>query len=251
MSFPLAIFLGVVQGLTEFLPVSSSGHLVLLQKFFGIAEPPIFFDVLLHLGTLAAVVAFFRRELRKVLGVEGVLRKVAIGTLPIVVVGLLVQPLVRGIFGSLPLVSVDYFITTALLLWSRKLEESKKDIEGLSDFEALVVGVFQAVAILPGISRSGSTIVGGLSQGLSRKEAFKFSFYLSLPAIVGAVVLQLKSLPTVNFLPQSFLGMIVAGVVGYFSLKILWRLLLSRHFYLFSVYCFLLGVISLLTNLEF
>jgi len=244
MSFPLAIFLGAVQGLTEFLPISSSGHLVLLQKLFGITEPPIFFDVLVHLGTLGAVVVFFGRGLKKVLRVERVVRNIVVGTLPIVVVGLLVQPLVEIIFDSLLVVSLGYFFTAALLLWSRKLEKGIKGIKGLKDFEALVIGAFQAAAILPGVSRSGATIVAGLSQDLDREAAFRFSFYLSIPAIIGAVVLQLKDLSIVNFLPQSFLGMIVAGVVGYFSLKILRRVLLSERFYLFSFYCFLLGLIS-------
>jgi undecaprenyl-diphosphatase len=247
MSFLLAIFLGVVQGLTEFLPVSSSGHLVLLQKIFGLTEPPIFFDTLVHLGTLGAVVVFFRRELGRVLRVERVLRNIAVGTVPAVVVGLVVQQfLLEKIFGSLLLVGLGFLVTGALLFWSKKLDQGIKGLKGLKDADALKIGLFQAAALLPGISRSGSTIVGGLSQKLDREEAFKFSFYLSIPAIIGANLLQLRNLQSFELLPQCLLGLLTAFVVGYFSLKILQKILRSQKLYYFSFYCFSIGVLTLL-----
>jgi undecaprenyl-diphosphatase len=243
----LAIFLGVVQGLTEFLPVSSSGHLVLLQKIFGLTEPPIFFDTLVHLGTLGAVVVFFRRELGRVLRVERVLRNIAVGTVPAVVVGLVVQQfLLEKIFGSLLLVGLGFLVTGALLFWSKKLDQGIKGLKGLKDADALKIGLFQAAALLPGISRSGSTIVGGLSQKLDREEAFKFSFYLSIPAIIGANLLQLRNLQSFELLPQCLLGLLTAFVVGYFSLKILQKILRSQKLYYFSFYCFSIGVLTLL-----
>lgn len=245
MSYLLAIFLGVIQGLTEFLPVSSSGHLVLLQEFLGFSEPPIFFDVMVHLGTLLAVVLFFGGDLERVLRVKRALRNIVVGTLPIVVVGLAIQPFVKIIFSSPPLVGASYLFTAVLLLWSKKFS-GQKSFRELGNAQTLIVGLFQAVAILPGVSRSGATIVGGLSQNLSRDSAFKFSFYLSLPAILGAMVLQLKGLSAVNFLPQSFLGMMAATLVGYFALKILQKVLTSNKLYYFSFYCFLLGAVSLL-----
>lgn len=245
MSYLSAIFLGVIQGLTEFLPVSSSGHLVLLQKFLGFDEPPIFFDVMVHLGTLLAVILFFGREMLRDVREAGVVGRLVVGTLPVAVVGLLVQPFVKIIFNSLLVVGFSYFFTAALLLVSRKFS-GQKDFRVLNLWPTLTVGLFQAVAILPGVSRSGATIVGGLSQDLSRDAAFKFSFYLSLPAILGAMVLQLKDLSTINFLPQGFLGMLTAAFVGYFSLKILRRVLTSNKLYYFSFYCLLLGVTALI-----
>ncbi len=248
MSFGLAIFLGLVQGLTEFLPISSSGHLVLLQKIFGVGEGPIFFNTMLHLGTLLAVVAFFGwgtiREIRR----SGVIGRVIIGTIPIVVAGLLVQPFVKEIFGSLLVVGVGYFVTASLLLWSKKLSVGQKKFTELTFRQTLLLGGFQAVALFPGISRSGATIVEGLAQKLSREEAFKFSFYLSVPAIIGANILQLKDWSSINFLPQSFLGMMAAFVVGYFALDLLQKVLTAGKLYYFSFYCLFLGAISLLAG---
>ena len=167
------------------------------------------------------------------------------GTVPVAVVGFLVQQFwVEKIFGSLLLVSLGFLVTGGLLFWSRKIEKGLKGIKGLKDTESLMIGLFQAVAILPGISRSGATIVGGLSQKLTREEAFKFSFYLSIPAVIGANILQLKSLSGVNFLPQGLLGMVVAFGVGYFSLGILQRVLRSQKLYYFSFYCFLISLLT-------
>ncbi len=245
MDYLLAIFLGLVQGLTEFLPVSSSGHLVLMQKFFGISEPPIFFDTMVHLGTLLAVLLFFGRDLVRVSRVERVLRNIVVGTIPAVVVGLLVQPFVKEIFDSLLVVGVGYFVTASLLLWSKKLDSGLKGLKGLKDFQIFVIGLFQAVALIPGISRSGATIVGGLSQKLDSDSAFKFSLYLSIPAVIGANILQLKDLESLSFLPQSLVGMAAAFVVGYVSLNLLQKILTAGKLYYFSFYCFLLGIISL------
>ena len=247
MSFLLAIFLGAVQGVTEFLPISSSGHLVLLQKTFGISEPPIFFDTMLHLGTLLAVLLFFGPSFAK--ATEGkVLKKIIIGTLPVVAVGPLVQPFVKEIFGSLLVVGVGYFITAALLFWSKSFSTGQKTFTDLTLRQTFLIGGFQAVALFPGISRSGATIVEGLAQKLSREEAFKFSFYLSVPAVLGANLLQLKDLSQINFLPQSFLGMALAFAAGYFALNLLQKVLQAGKLYYFSVYCLLLGVISLLAE---
>jgi len=246
MSFPLAIFLGMVQGLTEFLPISSSGHLVFLQKIFGLGQPPLFFDTMLHLGTLGAVVLFFGRGLVGDPPEAGkLLKKIVIGTLPIVMVGLLVQPFVENIFDSLLVVGVGYFITAALLFWSKSFSTGQKKFTELTLRQTLLIGGFQAIAIFPGISRSGATIVEGLSQKLSREEAFKFSFYLSVPAVIGANLLQLKDLSAVNFLPQSLGGMMAAFVVGYLSLNFLQRVLRAGKLYYFSAYCFLVGATSL------
>jgi len=251
MSFLLAIFLGVVQGLTEFLPISSSGHLVLLQKIFGVGETPIFFDTIVHLGTLGAVILFFGRGIVREFRDVRVVRKIIIGTIPIVAAGLLVQPFAKNIFDSLLVVGVGYFITAALLFWTKSFTAGQKKFTDLTLRQILLLGGFQAVALFPGISRSGATIVEGLSQKLSREEAFKFSFYLSVPAVIGANLLQLRDLSSINFLSQSLVGMAAALGVGFFSLKLLQKILLAKKLYYFSFYCFLVGIISLLTNLKF
>ena len=244
MSFLLAIFLGAVQGVTEFLPISSSGHLVLLQKIWGTAEPSPFFNTLLHLGTLLAVLLFFGPPFAKAMGGK-VLKKIMIGTLPIVVAGLVVQPFVEEIFGSLLVVGVGYFITAGLLFWSKSFSTGQKKFTELTLRQTLLIGGFQAIALFPGISRSGATIVEGLAQKLSREEAFRFSFYLSIPAVIGANLLQLKDLSSINFLPQSLVGMLGAFVVGYVSLKLLQKVLMAGKLYYFSGYCLLVGAISL------
>lgn len=248
MSVPTAILLGFVQGLTEFLPISSSGHLVLLQNTLGFAEPPVFFDVLVHVGTLLAVLVFFRKELKEVIGEKVVVRGVLVGTVPIVVVGLAVQPFIEEIFGSLLLTGLAYFFTAGLLWWSRRFESTGTVLVNhvkISARSALVIGLFQAVAVLPGVSRSGSTIVGGLSQGFSREAAFKFSFYLAVPAILGALVLQIKDLTTIALSAADLLGMLTAFVVGYAALLVLKKVLLSGKLYLFSFYCAFLGLLAL------
>lgn len=251
MSYWLAIFLGAVQGLTEFLPVSSSGHLVLLQKIFGVGEVPVCFNTMVHLGTLVAVVIFFGRGLMREGRESGVIGRILAGTVPVAVVGFLVQQfLLEEIFGSLLLVGLGFLVTGALLFWSRRLDPGIKGIKGLKDSEVLAIGCFQAAALLPGISRSGATIVGGLSQKLDREESFKFSFYLSVPAIIGANILQLKNLSAVNFLPQSLVGMVVAFAVGMLSLRALQRILQAEKLYYFSFYCFFVGIITLLTNVK-
>lgn len=239
MSLIRALALGIVQGAAEFLPISSSGHLVLLQKFLGLTEPPVFFDVLVHLGTLLAVVVFFGR------GLVRRFREIIIGTLPVAVVGLLVQPFVATIFNSLLVVGLSYLFTGALLFWSRYQTVGEKDLSSLGDRPALVVGLFQALALLPGVSRSGATIIGGLSQGLDRESSFRFSFYLFLPAVLGATILQLKDLTSISISLESWLGMLAAFVVGYVSLHLLQKILTSQKLYYFAPYCFLLGAISL------
>jgi len=248
MSFFLAIFLGIVQGVTEFLPISSSGHLVLLQQIFGVGEPPIFFNTLVHLGTLGAVLLFFGRDLGRRFREWRRIRPIVVGTMPVVVVGFLVEPFVKEIFSSLLVVGVGYLITASLLLWSKKFSVGQKRLTELTFRQTLLIGGFQAMALVPGISRSGSTIVGGLSQKLSRKEAFSFSFYLSIPAIIGANLLQLKDLSAISFLPQSLAGMAAAFVVGLLSLQLLQKILRAGKLYYFSFYCFVVGIICILTS---
>ena len=245
VSYPQAIFLAIIQGLTEFLPISSSGHLVIFQKLFGL-NPPVLFDILVHVGTLGAIIAYFLKPLSKIS--KHTLLLVVIGTIPAVVVGLFLQTYITQIFDSLKLVGVALLMTAGLLLVSKRFKLLNRRFKYLKWQDALFVGIFQALAILPGVSRSGSTIVAGLARKLDRETAFRFSFYLAIPAILGALTLQIPDLigGQVNYLSQGILGMIIAGAVGYEALKILEKTLLGAKFWLFGIYCLVLGIVILL-----
>ncbi len=255
MSYFQAILLAVVQGLTEFLPVSSSGHLVIFQKLLAFPEPPVLFDILVHVGTLGAILIYFRRELKQVL--NGLVSKereswhilimVVVGTIPAVVVGLVMQNYLAQIFNSLRLVGISLLITGGLLLVSRQFKSLNRRFSQVKWLDALFVGIFQALAILPGISRSGATIVSGLWRKFDRETAFQFSFYLAIPAILGALVLQIPDLiySPCCYLEQGILGMLIAGLIGYGALMILEKVLLSAKLWLFGFYCLVLGIIIL------
>jgi undecaprenyl-diphosphatase len=173
---------------------------------------------------------------------------VFIGSLPAGVIGLFLQHYIEQIFDSLRIVGFSLLITAAILFFSKFIKAPGKDFKYLNWKDALLVGLFQALAILPGVSRSGSTIVSGLWQDFKRETAFLFSFYLAIPAILGALVLQIPDLlsqPSVDF-NKGLLGMIMAGIVGYFSLSILERTLKSAKLHWFSLYCLILGLIVLI-----
>ena len=241
MSYLQAVFLAMVQGLTEFLPVSSSGHLVIFQKLLGL-EPPVLFDVLVHVGTLGAVVVYFRKELFKLS--RQTIWLVVIGTVPAVVVGLLLQPYLVQIFDSLRSIGMALLITAGLLFLSQGFKPLNKGFKQMGWSDGVLVGLFQALAILPGVSRSGVTIAVGLSRKLKRETAFRFSFFLAIPAILGALFLQMPTLilSPCGYLGQAILGMVVAGIVGYISLKILENFLLKAKFWVFGFYCLCLGI---------
>jgi len=253
-----ALFLGIVQGLTEFLPVSSSGHLVLGQKLLGFETPPIGFDILVHLGTLIAVFVFFRKELVKDFNL--VFKKkdlkifwlVLVGTVPAVLIGLLVKPFLAEIFNSLLLVGVSLILTGLFLFSTSFVKKGKKELVNFSGADALIVGLFQSLAILPGISRSGSTVVAGLWQGLKRKEAFKLSFYLAIPAILGAQVLEIKKLLQIGngMAVPHLLGFFAATITGFLSLKILKKVVVAGKLSYFGIYCSLVGIIVVITNIQ-
>jgi undecaprenyl-diphosphatase len=253
MTWWQTIFLSVIQGLTEFLPISSSGHLVFFQKIFGL-KPLVLFDIFVHVGTLLSIIFFFKKELIEI--VKGLFKKekesgrifwlLVVGTMPAVVVGLFLEKNINQIFDSLKLVGVSFLITGSLLLSTFWLKQkTNKDFKSMKWFDALVVGLFQAMAILPGVSRSGATLVGGLSRKIKRETAFQFSLFLAIPAILGALILQIPQL--INYqselLNQSLLGMVLAGFVGFFSLKILKKVLLNSQLWFFSFYCFFLAIL--------
>ena len=275
MSIWEALVLGIVQGITEFLPVSSSGHLVLLQKIFGITEPVMLFDTAVHGGTLVAVLVVLRQDILNILRriFQPLTLFIIAGTIPIVIAGLLFKDHIENAFTSGTFLCFAFLITSALLFLSEKffrrsqavgfldrLEEgppSEKFQDNMTIPDALFIGIFQAVAILPGISRSGATISAGLFRGLNRDFAARFSFILSIPAILGALVLQVMDLfktdalhgagnpGGVGLLPMA-VGVISAAIAGFFSIRITLKIVKERSLFGFALYTGILGVLVLI-----
>jgi undecaprenyl-diphosphatase len=246
---------GLIQGLTEFLPVSSSGHLVIVPAMFGWEEPPLGLTVLLHMGTLIALLIYFRLEIiGLILGVLGkgedpaaarrIVRFLVIGTIPAVVAGLALGSFFEDSFQR-PYESCIELVITGLLLVGMEKYGERARRHPLDDGRAGFIGVAQALAILPGISRSGSTIGAGLLAGLSRVEATRFSFLLSIPAIAGAGVLDLAKGELVVS-GASIVGTIVSGIVGYLSIHYLLRFVRTHSLTVFAWYLFAIGPISAL-----
>jgi len=256
MTFFRAIFLAAVQGITEFLPVSSSGHLVLFQKLFRLSGPVVLFDVLLHLGTLAAILIFFRKNLLLLVKNWKSHQKewmfLAVGSIPIAFFGFWLNLRIERIFNSLNLVGIMWIFFGIFLLstrWLVKRQLLQKKPPEAKWQDSLVVGFFQALALFPGVSRAGSTIIGGMFRKFSPETAFYLSFLLSIPAILGAVFLKLAAGNVGKIdLGVGTVSVIVSALVGYLSLKILKKTLMSDKFYFFGFYCLVLGLIVFLTT---
>ncbi|MFC1933083.1 undecaprenyl-diphosphate phosphatase [Chloroflexota bacterium] len=256
MGYLQTIFLGIVQGLTEWLPISSSGHLVIIQNSLGI-EAPLIFDILLHLGTLLAVFVIFWQDILKILlsliklNLNDEHGKLAIyifiGSIPIAVVGYVLHDFFASLFNSSISVGIALLTTGLFIYFSKFYRESRT----LDSKESFLIGIAQAVSIVPGISRSGFTITTGLLRGIERGTIFRFSFLLSVPAIIGANVFELTRVSWAEFEIGSMLvGTSVAAIIGYLSLKLLMRLVLNQKFHFFSFYCVALGLLILATNLN-
>ena len=242
MNIIQAIILGILQGFTEFLPISSSGHLVIGQKLFEIGKPLVLFDILVHVGTLSAIVLYFNKKILDFFRKINNIKLVAVGTLPAVLVGLFLNRYIEVIFNSLSGVGF-YLIITSIFLFSTKfIKKTDRKFNKLNWIDVLIIGCFQALAILPGISRSGLTTVAGLWRGLKRKTAFVFSFYLAIPAILGALTLHTDKLLNHNGeLKNALIGFITAAISGLLALKIFEKAVLKGKLFYFGIYCFLLG----------
>ncbi|MFH1122689.1 MAG: undecaprenyl-diphosphate phosphatase [Pseudomonadota bacterium] len=264
-----AIFLGIVQGSTEFLPVSSSGHLVLFQNLLGLKEPELLLDISLHLGTLLAVCLYFHSDLTKMIKESWTFavellkgRKsfsriaetpyasftlwVIVGTIPTALIGISFRSTLEGLFDSVPVVGIMLLCTGAILAISGFISKNRDGRLNIGLFAALAVGLAQGFAIIPGISRSGATIVCGMACGLKRDVAARFSFLLSIPAILGALVLQLSSEARheIAFLPL-LAGLIAATLVGLAALKVLMGMVTKGNLFWFAPYCWGLGLLML------
>lgn len=246
-----SILLGIVQGLTEFLPVSSSGHLVLLQNIFGVSEPQLFFDTMLHLGTLVAVVVVMWKSIVEIFKnfFSKMTLYLVIATIPAVVATLLFGDFFEGAFSGTYL-GYGFLLTACVLTLSEVISQRVSRKREISMGSSITMGVMQAVAIFPGVSRAGSTIAGGLVCGIDRRQAASFSFLMSIPAILGSVVLQGAKIfnetsMNVEWLP-TITGMVCAAVSGYFAIKFMLALISKKRLYGFAIYVAALGIFVLL-----
>ncbi len=271
MTILQALILGFVQGITEFLPISSSGHLVLVPAVFGwqIPKEQIFpFDVLVQLGTLVAVIIYFRNDLWQIITavITGVIHKkpfetsqakmgwlIVLATIPAVIAGVLVKDIVESAFNSTLATSLFLFLTAAILFFSETKGQQLKTNENMTWKDALSIGLFQVLAIFPGVSRSGSTIGGGIFLNFKRKEAARFSFLMSIPVMIGAGVFSIPDLlqiPDLNsFLPSMAIGFLTAMIIGYASIHWLLKFLTHNSLRGFSLYCVAAGLLGLFITL--
>lgn len=272
-----AILLGLVQGITEFLPVSSSGHLSIFQNLFGMTtaeDNNMMFDVLLHLGTLVSVVLVYRKDIREILydcrayyralrnpkqaegdrrypGVKLLLMMI-VATLPLVII-LPVKDYIERLYYSTAFIGIALILTGAMLFVADRMDRGRKTARSMGLWDALMVGVCQAIATVPGLSRSGTTITAGISTGLERQFAVKFSFLISIPAVLGANLLSLiKAIGEgVDWasLPAWLVGTVVAGGVGYVAIWFMRSIARKGKFGWFAYYCAAAGVVTLIITI--
>ncbi|MCI9475431.1 undecaprenyl-diphosphate phosphatase [Anaerovoracaceae bacterium 41-7] len=271
MGYFEAVVLGLLQGLAEFLPISSSGHLALAQSLFGVeADKVLLFAVLLHLGTLIAVFVVYWKDIWELIvelcvtikdlctgkGLrleERPVRKlgvmIIVATIPTAVIGLLFNDFFEGLYSSMVAVGIGFLITGVLMFLAEKMGSANRDIRKMNCRNALFIGVLQGIAIYPGISRSGSTLVGGLTTGLKREFAVKFAFLISIPSILGSVVLEapkaLEGDLDTALLGPILAGMLVAAVSGYFAIKTMIRIVSNKKLSYFSYYVWILGLCTI------
>ena len=261
------IIIGIVQGLTEFLPVSSSAHLIFIQKLLGV-ESSLAFDTFLHLGSLLAVLIYFRADIYKMirawfLSVGDILQHrfkegfysdpykrlswyVILATIPVGIAGVFFESQVDALFaGALYVPGFFLFVTGTILYLSQRMASGQIDMSRMGWFQSLFMGLGQACAIMPGLSRSGTTIAAGLVMGLDKEFAAKFSFILSIPAIFGAFIVQLKDIGSSMSGDGAaiILGFVAAFISGYFAIKWLIDLIQNKSLDFFSYYCWIVGIV--------
>ena len=280
-----AILMGLLQGLTEFLPVSSSGHLGLLKGLFGLDNGSILFDILLHVATLISIIAVFYKDILKlVIEFGGMCRDIfhniasfgkslsggsspeyervisspyrkfvlmlIISTIPTAIIGVFMKDIVEYTSTNLLVTGVCLICTGLILAMSDFLSDGNKKLKETGNWDAFAIGSAQGIATLPGLSRSGCTIVAGILCGLDRKFAAKYSFIMSIPAVLGALVLELFDIGTESVSAGDvgcyILGMLIAAVIGYIALRIIMNIIVSRYFKYFAIYCGVIGLVSII-----
>lgn len=273
-----SIFLGLVQGVAEFLPISSSGHLALFQYFFGLnSEESLFFNVLLHLGTLIAIFVYYwrdivslcrefvrlvtclfsrekRRQMKRLPPDGRMILMIVVATLPLFVI-LPIKDKVEGLYTNPIFVGCALLVTGGLLFYSDRMRRGKKGPKSATFLDALLVGVGQAIAVTPGLSRSGTTISVGMMRGFHRRFAVRFSFLLSIPAVLGANILSIGEAVQqgidVSNLPGYIIGTIVAAVSGFFAIRLVNLLADKGKFGSFAYYCWGIGAAAVVASLIF
>ena len=255
MSILIALILGIVQGLTEFLPVSSSGHLVLLQNIFGIENNVILFDIILHLGTLLAVIIVYRKSLLELIknpfGKK--MRMVILGTIPTLIIALLFKDFFEGTFSG-NLLFIGFLATSGLLLLADYSQKKYRSYKNMDYKYILTMGFFQGLAILPGLSRSGTTVSTSLALGVKKDEALEYSFLLSIPIILASLVYELifssVSLVNIEILPI-IVGFLASALFGIISIKFTIKLVKSNTYKYFSIYLIILSIFLILNQFVF
>ena len=264
MTFIEAIILGIIQGATEFLPVSSSGHSILVPAVFGLSQPTLGMSVVAHLGTLLAVVIYFYGDLWQIVTItlKSIQERqlmaypesrlawyIVLGSLPAAVAGLLLEDWLANIFTNPHWAAVFLIGTAVTLIIGERLLSGHKQLADMTWLDALIIGLFQALALLPGMSRSGSTIMAGLTRGLNRELAARYSFLMSVPIIFGAGILQLPDVLSGNLSVGSSIlvaTFITSAIVGYLCIRFLMSWLRQRNLHPFAVYCATFGLLFLL-----
>ncbi len=243
--------LGIVQGLTEFLPISSSGHLVIAEHLLGLSFTDLSLELILHLGTLLAVFVYFRKQIWTLIDALINLKDkekhtnrlfsfyVIAAMIPTGIIGLALRETLKANKNELNLVGTALIFTALLLFTSNIIQKKQKTTKPLNLFSSLLIGIGQGIAVIPGLSRSGSTIATALMTGISKKQAAEFSFILSIPAILAATVLELDT--SIMFTPSYLVGMLCSFVAGMFAIHFLMKLITKGGFHLFGYYCLFVG----------
>lgn len=272
MSYLTSMFLGLVQGIAEFLPISSSGHLSLLQTFMDVAQEDLLFDVLLHIGTLMAVCVVYWHDIVDMVRdffhmLSGLFSRnrqteqtpsirlammLIVATLPLILV-VFVKDYVAALYHNTLFIGFALLATGAILFFSDRMQKGRKTARTATMKDALIVGLAQLLAVIPGLSRSGATISMGMLRGFDRKFAVRFSFLMSIPAILGAGVLEIGDAIAagidVALIPIYLSGMLVAAVSGFFAIKLVNFLAVKKKFGNFAYYCWAVGIIAIVASL--
>lgn len=249
MSIFEAIILGILQGLTEFLPVSSSGHLVLFSKIFGIESDFIFFSVVLHVATLFAVLIYYRKQVFQIVKkpFSTLTLKLVVATVPAIIIALLFSDFLESIFDG-SLLPFCFVFTGILLIVAQMFSMSEKKHKKLDFKGAVFMGFMQTVALVPGISRSGSTISGGLIGGYEKKESADFSFLMSIPIILASLTYEIikliKNNTTPIFIVETIVGSIFAFLTGLLSIYLMLKAVKKLKLHYFSIYLFIIAIVS-------
>lgn len=244
--------LGVIQGITEFLPISSSGHLVVAQHIMDISRTGILFEVVVHLGTLFSILVVFYKDIKEIVfslfspASKNLIKNVVIGTIPIIILGLLLKPYIESLFHNTIVVGIGFLFTGIILILTQIFKPVKQHLDGK---KSLLIGLCQCIALLPGVSRSGITIGSGMMLGILPFEAARFSFFLAIPALIGSGLITfgdyISSGESTESISVIVVGFFTSFVVGMLALKALLTVLSKGKFHWFGIYCVVMGIITL------